>query len=155
MKLPFDENKATTGHPDTRVDFESSLCRPTAKITMESSARSPPATSINLVLCTRLPTIPSNPPITTRTRAAHPYQMSIVTCRDTPSAAAVAWYGYIDTPPEKLNPLVPDTVIVHQGNAKLMNAIMPPTMPMMFGFKYFLPLRRCISRQGHIYFSSI
>jgi hypothetical protein len=36
-----------------------------------------------------------------------------------------------------------------------MNAIMPPTMPMMFGFKYFLPLRRCISRQGHIYFSSI
>jgi hypothetical protein len=151
MKLPL-EKRPTFGHPGVTADFESSFCRPAGKIMIESSARSPPATSSVLVLCVRLPRIPSEPPMTMRMKAAHAYQMGIVMAADVPPELAVAWYGYIDACPESLIAImVEDTVIVHQGSARLMNAITPPARPMMFGFKFWFLLGSYVSRRQDIY----
>ena len=127
------ENKPTSGKPDTGGAFESSLCKPAAKIMMESNASIPATIRIIFPVfpTITLPTIPAMPAMTMRVKAAQPYQSSIVTVCDAPIAEDDVWYGYTETSALILIPMASaDIVIVHQGNAKLMNAIMPATIPM-------------------------
>jgi hypothetical protein len=64
--------------------------------------------------------------------ATQPYQRLIPADISSPDIPAI--YGYTETSMEM--PRL-ETDIVHHGNARLTNANMPPTIPMMFGFKEF------------------
>jgi len=100
---------------------------------MESNARIPATVRIIFPFfpTIRLPTIPAIPVMTIKAKAAQPNQSSIVTIADAPIADAVAWYGYIETPALMLIRARSAVIVkVHQGNAKLMNAMIPATMPM-------------------------
>lgn len=127
------ENKPTSGKPVAGGAFESSPCRPAAKIMIESKARIPVAMRIIFPVfpTIKLPTIPAAPAITIRLRAAQPNQRSMVVVMDIPIADACAWCRYTESSAlTAVSMASTDAFIVHHGNARVMKAMMHAIMPM-------------------------